>query len=266
MPEDLEVGVRFDTDQAVNDLEQDLEDAELTAGTDLTGAGGGTGGGGDGVGTEAAFAGAELGADAASPKQGITGLIGGIGKIGGALIAIAGLLVLLEPIQETLGLILRQFELFVVPFIAALTPLIEVVQKTVAQLIQIFRNPTDFIRGLVNGLLQAIQPFVNAVINALNIIPGLNFNPVSLGGDGQARTATGQPAASTGSTITSAGEQAVADGGGIAGLSALSPAAGAAAAAGSLGPFGFSRNVLLSDGARVEKFVKMVANRVEEIT
>jgi len=161
--EDLEVGVRLipDTDQ----LEDDLEDADLTAGVGSTpsGAVGGGGTGGGAASLEAGVAGAEFGSDFATGK-GKGGLAGGLAGISsrltavlGVLAVIAGVLATLEGIQQGVGLIAQQLELFVVPFITLLTPVLEDLNQAVIRLTKFLRNPTSVFGGDQSGLISDFE-------------------------------------------------------------------------------------------------------------
>jgi len=192
MPADIELGVTFDTDQAVKDLENDLDDVKVEPKVSTErdeGSGGAaasgidTGravqqdGGAEGIGAEAGLLGAEAGTDVAtgSGKGGALGSIaGGVGKGVALLGAIAGFLALLEPVQKAIGFIARQFELLVVPFVAALRPLLEILQQAVVRVLQFFRNPGALLEGIKN----ALAPFANTIINGLNNIPGVDIDRV----------------------------------------------------------------------------------------
>lgn len=189
MPEDLEVGITFNTDQAIQDLENDLEQADIQA--DVATQQQVNVGEGDGLGATSVIEGAglaEAGSDIATGpnKGGLAGLAGGISKLAIGITALVGFLALLEPVQQALGFIARQFELFIVPFIAALQPVLELLQKAAVQLIQIFRNPGDFFSGLLSQIKKALAPFANSVIRGLNTIPGVSISTVSTG-KGEAR-------------------------------------------------------------------------------
>lgn len=194
MVEDLELGVRLNTDQAVRDLENDLDDLE--ADVDVSGQqGGAVSGGGGGPGGEiAAGLGVEAGSDLATggKKGGILGgIAGGLSKTVVLLSSVVAFLALLEPIQQAIGFLVRQFELLVVPFIASLRPLLRVVQKAVVRILDFLRNPSSLLSAIKKGL----APFANAVVGALNNIPGVNISPVSVsqgGGTGKEFRATAQ--------------------------------------------------------------------------
>lgn len=183
MPEDLEVSVSFDTDEAVSDLEDSVEDSGLMdlggLGGDGDGGGGRRRGGGSGVGGLAA--GAEIGSDVASgPGRGgiagaLTGILGTLGTVATGVLAIVGLLLLLEPIQQFLGAVLRQLELFVVPLLLLLRPVLKQIQKAVVGLVQILRNPEQ---KLFAPLRNILTDLVNAFISAVNNIPGVNISPI----------------------------------------------------------------------------------------
>jgi len=184
MPEDLEVGIRFNTDQAIQDLENDLEDANLEAPTGTQGTSGGAAGGGDGFGLEGGLTAAEFGSDAATGPGGggIAGqLAGGISKAVVLLGAVVGFLALLEPVQQALSFIVRQFELAVIPLIVALRPILELIQKFAVQIIKLLRNPTQFISGIIQGITKALKPVANAIIGGLNQLPFVNLSPVTTG-------------------------------------------------------------------------------------
>lgn len=157
------------------------EDSRRTRGgdgaTDSSGAGGGMGG----------LLGLEAGTDVASgggPGSGMLGgLVGGISKMVVAIGAVVGLLLLLEPIQAALGGILRVLELAVVPFVAALSPVIQGLTQLVTKAIAFFRNPSQGIGKVIRGVVQSLG---NAIIGALNQIPGVNVRPLNLTGDGPA--------------------------------------------------------------------------------
>lgn len=184
-----------------DELEGELEDEEVTKQVvvDTPGAGGGgvQEGGGDGGGGGGLLAtlGAEAGTDIASGagKGGALGrLAGGVSAIVSVLGAILGVLLLLEPIQEALGFLVRQLELLVVPLVSALRPVLEVVQKAVIRLIQFLRNPDEFLTGLVNSLRNVLAPIVNSFIDAVNqTVPGVQLDPVS-GAQGQTLRETGE--------------------------------------------------------------------------
>jgi len=185
MPEDLELSVSFDTDEAVSDLEDSVEDSGLM---DLGGLGGDDDGGGrrrGGSGLGGVAAGAEIGSDVASGpgRGGIAGTLGGIlgtlGTVATGVLAIVGILLLLEPIQQFLGAILRQLELFVVPLLLLLRPVLKQIQKAVVGLVQILRNPQEKLFGPLRDILTDL---VNSFISAVNNIPGVNISPIGTTG------------------------------------------------------------------------------------
>lgn len=240
MPADIELGVTFDTDQAVEDLESDLDDVKVgTTAGERQGAAGGAGS------ELAAGLGVEAGSDIASGggKGGILGSIaGGIGKIAGLLIGIVAFLALLEPIQKAVSFLVRQFELLVVPVLVALRPFLAALQKAAVSILQLFRNPDEFLKGIKN----ALAPFVNAVIGGLNNIPGVDIQRINT--DGQNRVGFRSTGASTQSRETAetlAESQTRTPGGGLAGIASL----------------GFSTGFsLISDDAAVEKVKQQLAN------
>lgn len=148
---------------------------------------------------------AEIGSDIGTGGGGGAGIFGRIaGALSSTVIllgAIVGALALLEPIQQAVGFIVRQFELLVVPLVAALLPVLELLQDLAVSVIRAFRNPQQFFSGLFNGIKNALAPFVNAVIGGLNRIPGVDIQPVTTG-QGQASQAgfrdTGEQAGTAG--------------------------------------------------------------------
>jgi len=149
-------------------------------GTDSSGPGGGGGGFGTLLGVEA---GSDVASGGGKGSGMLGGLLGGISKMTLALSAVVGLLLLLEPIQAALGGILRVLELAVVPFVAALSPVIQGLSQLVTKAIGFFRNPSQGIGKVIRGVVQSLG---NAIIGALNQIPGVNVKPLNLTGDGPA--------------------------------------------------------------------------------
>lgn len=156
MVEDLEVGISFDTDQAINDLENDLQQADITGGLDLdTEGGAATGGGAGGIAEAAGLA--EIGSDIGSGAggAGIAGrLSGALAGISAPLVALVGLLTvavgflaLLEPVQQALSFIVSQFELLIIPFISLLTPVLQKLNEFMVEALKFFRNPTGTLFG-----------------------------------------------------------------------------------------------------------------------
>jgi len=147
-------------------------------GTDSSGPGGGGGLGG--------ILGVEDGTDIASGggkgSGMLGGMLGGISKMVVLLGAVVGLLLMLEPIQAALGGVLRILELAVVPFVAALTPVINSLTKLVTKALAFFRDPTQ---GIGKVIRQVVQSLGNAIIGALNQIPGVNVKPLSLTSEGK---------------------------------------------------------------------------------
>jgi len=168
------------------------EDGRRTAGgdegTDSTGPSGGGGGGG----FAGPILGAELGSDVASgggKGSGLAGgLLGGLSKMTVLLGAVVGLLLLLEPIQAALGGILRVLEIAIVPVVAALSPVIQGLTELVTQAVAFFRNPS---KGLGKVIRRVVQSLGNALIGALNQIPGVNVKPLSLGDTGPGPAGSG---------------------------------------------------------------------------
>lgn len=152
-------------------------EAESGGGSGLNG-----GPGGD-EGTDAGGSGAmaglavEAGSDMATGGGEGAGMMGGMmgGLSKGALAggAIAGLLLMLEPIQAALGGILRILELFVVPLAAALTPVAQGLATIVTDLIRFFRDPGESIGKAIGNVFRGV---VNALIGAMNQIPGVNIS------------------------------------------------------------------------------------------
>lgn len=196
MVEDVVIEFRGDFDE----VKEELEDEEFTKEVQMqptgqAGAAGG-GGGGDGAGgilTEA-FLGGEIGADVGNPATGITGALGGLSSAMMALLGVltvaVGFLALLEPVQQALGFIMRQFELMIIPLVVALMPLMEALRDFAVQVLKFFQNPRQFVSNMVNGLMRALAPVVNAVIAGLNMLPGVDIAPVTVPGGG-ASGATG---------------------------------------------------------------------------
>jgi len=176
-----------------DELENRLDDEELTKEVNVDGGGAaGGGGGGDGGGLLATL-GLEAGTDIASGA----GQGGALGKVAGGLSSavvllgsIVGFLALLEPIQQAIGFLVRQVELFVVPFVSALRPVLELVQKAAVRIVQLLRNPGEFFSGLINTVKQALAPLINNFIRAINsTVPGVNLQTLSTGSQGSLRTA-----------------------------------------------------------------------------
>jgi hypothetical protein len=186
-----------------DELENQLDDEDLTKEVTFDG-GGGAGGGGGGAGDGLlATLGIEAGTDIASGARGG----GALGKLAGGLSSavlllgsVVGLLAILEPIQKAIGFLVRQVELFVVPFVSALRPVLELVQKAAVRLVQILRNPREFFSGLISTVKRALAPLINRFVRAINsTIPGANIQTVSAGGQGSIRGA-GQEFESAGQT------------------------------------------------------------------
>lgn len=151
------------------------EDGRRTSGGDeATDSSGGGGMMGPLMGVEA---GSDMASGGGKGSGMLGGLMGGISKMTVLLGAVVGLLLLLEPIQAALGGIMRILELVVVPFVAALSPVIQGLTDLVTQAIQFFRDPT---KGIGKVIRQVVQSLGNALIGALNQIPGVNVKPLSL--------------------------------------------------------------------------------------
>lgn len=165
-----------------DELDRQIQDEDFETEIDAdVQADGGAGGGGivDALGL------AEIGSDIGTgggQGAGIFGSIAGsLSSVTLLLGAVVGFLALLEPIQKAVGFIVRQFELFVTPLVSALLPVLELLQEASVQLIRLFRNPDQFLSGLVNNIKRALAPLVNSIISGLNGLPGVNIQPVSTG-------------------------------------------------------------------------------------
>lgn len=101
------------------------------------------------------------------------GMMGGLSKGTLAAGAIAGIALMLEPIQAALGGILRVLELFVVPLAAALTPVAQGLSNIVTDMIRFFRDPGESIGRAIGNIFRGV---VNALIGAMNQIPGINIS------------------------------------------------------------------------------------------
>jgi len=174
-----------------DELENRLDDEELTKEVNVDGGGGAGGGGGGGDGGLLATLGLEAGTDIASGA----GKGGALGKIAGGLTStvallggIIGFLALLEPIQQILSFLLRQVELFIIPVVTALRPVLELIQRFVVAAVRFFRNPGDFLSNIFTAIRRALASIVNSVIRTINsTIPGANFETVSTGQQGTIR-------------------------------------------------------------------------------
>lgn len=132
----LSVGLMADTEE----LENQIEDGDYEADVDVDGSGGGGGMGGGGAG------GGILGggiAGRAFAGGGATTLLG----IGAVVSVLAAILSQLEPIKELIGFLVRQVELFIIPFIKPLTPILNEISEAMAKFIQFTRDPTGFLSG-----------------------------------------------------------------------------------------------------------------------
>lgn len=176
----------------LDDMEDKINDeGDLVLEADVDASGGGTTSAGGDDATDAGGGGgltaglaAEAGTDVATgggPGAGaMGGMLGGISKIALGIGAIVGLLAMLEPIQEALGGVLRILEIFVVPLAMALSPLVNALSRVVTDMVQFFRNPGESIAGAIRNVMEGV---INALIGALNAIPGVDISKVDFGGD-----------------------------------------------------------------------------------
>lgn len=185
----------------LDELEEQVnEDGELVidAQVDTEGGGGmrggddatdstGTGGGGTMFGL-AAEAGSDVATGGGKGSGMLGGILGGISKMTLLLGAVVAGLAMLEPIQAALGGILRVLEIFVVPLAMALSPLVNALSRVATDMVQFFRNPGESIAGAIKTVMEGV---INALIGALNAIPGVNISKVNFGGDEKKKPGAG---------------------------------------------------------------------------
>jgi hypothetical protein len=231
--EDLEVGVRLDPD--IKGLQDDLEGADLSTGVQ------GQGPGARGNGPGGALLGAEAGSDLATgaAEGGLLGKAGSLSTLATIATAVTGIVALLEPVQKLLSGILAQFELLVTPLVGALLPVLNLLNDAVIQVLRFFRNPDQFISGILDRVARLLQPLINSFISAVNEIPGVQASRFQAGGGGIEGEFRSQ-ARSTDGRAVGVGER-------VLGRIAGSPG-------GPLGPVGEGVEFfLLSDDAKTEK-------------
>lgn len=129
--------------------------------------------GGPAMGGLAVEAGSDMATGGGKGSGMMGGMMGGLSKGALAAGAVAGLLLMLEPIQAALGGILRILELFVVPLAAALTPVAQGLASIVTDMIRFFRDPGESIGKAIGNVFRGV---VNALIGAMNQIPGINIS------------------------------------------------------------------------------------------
>lgn len=193
-------GVPIDFIPNFEDLQDELEDEDFEAEVDLQGEGTGTGGagGGSGGGAMSGLLGAEAGSDIATGPggAGLAGRAAGGGGAsagalagGAAILAVVALLAVavaflakLEPIQQAVGFIMRMFELAVIPFVAALGPVMAKIEEGMGKLIQAFNNPDKFASKIGQSIKRILAQVANSIIGVLNSVPGVNMSPVNVPG------------------------------------------------------------------------------------
>jgi len=85
------------------------------------------------------------------------------------LVSIAAVLLMLEPIQQTLGLIMRILEISILPvmilLITILRPFIQSFMRLIPPLMEFARNPTQGLKGIIDMMLGNLQTLLQEVLD-----------------------------------------------------------------------------------------------------
>ena len=159
MVSDMELGVELvpkdgkleNMDAASMPVEAEDDGGMLGGGMDTGGTGGkgGKGGGGGGM----------------------LEMLGGIGKKMGMLLGIAGVLLMLEPIQQILSMVLRFLEVMILPFVAILMtllqPLLQKLLKAMPAIMDVAEKIGNFYKQMYATLFDIAKKMASALVDAL---------------------------------------------------------------------------------------------------
>jgi len=102
---------------------------------------------------------------------GMLEMLGGIGTKMGALLGIAGVLLMLEPIQQVLSMIMRFLEVMILPFVAILMtllqPLLQKLLKAMPQIMSVAEKIGNFYKEMYATLFDIAKKMASALIDAL---------------------------------------------------------------------------------------------------
>lgn len=102
---------------------------------------------------------------------GMLEMLGGIGTKMGALLGIAGVLLMLEPIQQILGMIMRFLEVMILPFVAILMtllqPLLQKLLKAMPQIMSVAEKIGNFYKEMYATLFDIAKKMASALVDAL---------------------------------------------------------------------------------------------------